>query len=299
MDGFKLFGRKKRRKYPVKVDEEGRSARSRCFEMFAEKAPLHEIAEKAGVKVDTVRRYHQQWKKDPRFERRYDYVKSLFNKISPERDKNIEMFANAWGFSKEQLELILSQPHGLRRLMTRKIQSPAHAEADRKRHLALALALLISDFLIKEGGKYEDAYYVLQHYMHESIENRKSDDADIKEYNEKMKLVHNILAAAMKQEQEGRVKPDILSEEERNAVMRLEIKSQMKEMQTLYWIRITELMVKGLTREGAREKIYQDLIDNGNLQGAKIMREFQNKYDPLKTNDQTPPPLPTQPPSPI
>ena len=198
MDGFKLFGRKKSRKYPVKVNEEGWSARSRCFEMFAEKVPLHEIAEKVGAKFDTVRRYHLQWKKDPDLERRYDYVKSLFNKTSPERDKNLEMFAHAWGFSKEQLELILSQPHGLRRLMTRKIQSPAHAEADRKRHLALALALLIPDFLIKEGGKYEDAYYVLQRYMHESIENRKSDDADIKEYNEKMKFVHNILAAAMK-----------------------------------------------------------------------------------------------------
>jgi phage terminase small subunit len=299
MDGFKLFGRKKRRKYPVKVDEEGRSARSRCFEMFAEKAPLDEIAKQLDVKIDTVSRYHQQWKKDPRFERRYDYVKSLFNKTSPERDKNMEMFANAWGFSKEQLELILSQPHGLRRLMTRKIQSPAHAEADRKRHLALALALLISDFLIKEGGKYEDAYYALRRYMHESIENRKSEDADINEYNEKMKLVHNILAAAMKQEQEGRVKPDILSEEERNVVMRLEFQSQTKELQVLYWIRKAELMFNGFTQEQAREKMYQDLIDNGNLQGAKKMREFQDKYDPLKTNDQTTPPSPTQPLSPI
>jgi hypothetical protein len=299
MDGFKLFGRKKRRKYPVKVDEEGRSARSRCFEMFAEKVPLDEIAKQLDVKIDTVSRYHLQWKNDPSFERRYDYVKSLFNKTCPERDKNLEMFANAWGFSKEQLELILSQPHGLRRLMTRKIQSPAHAEADRKRHLALALALLISDFLIKEGGKYEDAYYVLQRYMHESIENRKSEDADINEYNEKMTLVHNILAAAMKQEQEGRVKPDILSEEERNAVMRLEFQSQTKELQVLYWIRKAELMFNGFTQEQAREKMYQDLIIKGNLQNAKKMREFQDKYDPLKTNDQTPPPSPTQPPSPI
>ena len=34
---LRIFGRKKSRKYPVKVDEEGRSARSRCFEMFPEK----------------------------------------------------------------------------------------------------------------------------------------------------------------------------------------------------------------------------------------------------------------------
>jgi hypothetical protein len=39
----KVFRQKKRRKYPVKWDEYGKSARSRCFEMFADKTPLNEI----------------------------------------------------------------------------------------------------------------------------------------------------------------------------------------------------------------------------------------------------------------
>jgi hypothetical protein len=82
---FKRFGRKKRRKYPVKRDEKGKSARSRCFEMFEEQIPLSEIAERVGVNVDTVRRYHQQWKKDPDLEHRYTYVKSLFKKTAPDR----------------------------------------------------------------------------------------------------------------------------------------------------------------------------------------------------------------------
>jgi DNA invertase Pin-like site-specific DNA recombinase len=80
---FKRFGRKKRRKYPVKVDQKGRSARSRCFDMFAEKVPIDEIAEEVGAKVDTVRRYHQQWKKDPGLEPRYAYIQSLFKKTAP------------------------------------------------------------------------------------------------------------------------------------------------------------------------------------------------------------------------
>ena len=89
-----------------------------------------------------------------------------------------------------------------------------------------------------------------------------------------------------------------MSEEERNVVMRLEFRSQTKELQVLYWIRKAELIFNGLTQEEAREKMYQDLIIKGNLQNAKKMREFQDKYDPLKTNDPTPP-SPTQPPSPI
>ena len=115
---------------------------------------------------------------------------------------------------------------------------------------------------------------------------RDEEDAYIKENNELITLIRGLLKADMENERNGIIKPDVFTEEERNTILRREIKSQMKEMQTLYWIRITKLMFQGLTKEEAREKIYQDLIDKGNLQGAKVMREFQNTYDPLKTNDQ-------------
>ncbi len=45
MAAFTLFGRKKKRKYPIKRDERGKSARARCFEMFANQTPLNEVAE--------------------------------------------------------------------------------------------------------------------------------------------------------------------------------------------------------------------------------------------------------------
>ena len=289
MPGFKMFGRKKRRKYPVKVDEKGRSARSRCFEMFAEKVPLHEIAEKVDVKVDTVRRYHQQWKKDPGFERRYTYVQSLFKKSAPDRDYNIELFARTLGIGKEQLETVLSQPHGLRQLITGKLHFPAHAEADHKRYIALELALSISDHLIKNGGKFEDVYFAFQRWMNENKKYREEEDADIKEENTFMAFVHKLLAIDMENERKGRVRPDTFSEEEINSIIKIEVRSQFKQLQTLYWIKIAGLMADGLTKEEAREKFYQDLLQKGDLEVSKIFREFQDKIHPLKINDETPP----------
>jgi hypothetical protein len=294
---FKRFRRKKRRKYPVKVDEKGRSARSRCFEMFAEKVPLHEIAEKAGVKVDTVRRYHQQWKKDPGLERRYTYVQSLFKKAAPDRDKNIELFARVWGITQERLETILAQPYGLRRLMTGKFYFPAHADADHKRHMALELALLISDNLTKDEGKFEDVYFALKRWMQENMKYREEEDADIREENKWMEFVHKVLGADMENERKGRVKPDTFSEEERDAIMRLGVEREMKKTEISYWFRIGGLMADGLTQEEAREKLYQDLLDKGDPKVTKLMREFQDEVHPLGKNDQMPPPSPPQPPS--
>ena len=94
---FKGFGRKKRRKYPIKLDEKGKSARSRCFEMFRDNTPSSEIAKIVGVKVETVRRYHQQWKKNPNFEGQHAYFKELLKRTAPDRERTIELCARACG----------------------------------------------------------------------------------------------------------------------------------------------------------------------------------------------------------
>jgi hypothetical protein len=278
---FKLFKWKKRRKYPVRFNEEGRSARSQCFGLFPRKFPNQEIAKMVDLPIDTVRRYRLQWKKNPDFERCYIYVRSLFDKVNPDRDKNLEMFAGTWGFSKEQLELILSQSHGLRRLMTGKIESPANAEADHKRHLALNLALLVSDHLTKHGGKYEDVYYSFKRWVQENKKYRQDEDIEIEKWNEDIKIFQHILASAVKQEREGRAKSNVLSEEERKIMLQQELKSQFRTLQKDYFKKIAGLMCEGLAEEQAREKIYQDLLVT-NPQAAKVMREFQDKVHPVQ-----------------
>ena len=110
---FKRFGHRKRRKYPVKWDEYGKSARQRCFELFAERMPHGEIAETVGIKIETVRRYHLQWKKNPYFDRQYAILKGLLKKDAPDRDDTITLLAKMYGVEKEKIEEILVQSHGL------------------------------------------------------------------------------------------------------------------------------------------------------------------------------------------
>jgi hypothetical protein len=292
----RLFHLRKSRKYPIKRDEEGRSLRERCFEQFGEGKRPTEVAEKLKMKEATVHRYFRDWQQlGPNFEQQYAYVKSLFDKTVPDRDNNIELFAKAWGFSKEQFENILSQSHGLRGLMTRKLRSPAEEQADHIRHMALELALLISEHLIKNRGQFQDVYLALRRYVRENKKYREEEDAEIKKENEWLKLVRTIIAVDMEKERQGRVKPDTLSEEERNVIIKWGIESEMKKAEVLYWLRIGALKTEGLTTEQAREKMYRDLIEKGNQKGAKALRAFQDKVHLLKKNDQAPPPLPDQP----
>ncbi len=174
--------------------------------------------------------------------------------------------------------------------MTRKYYFPAHADADHKRYIALELALLISDFLVKKGGKLEDIYFALKRYMQENMKYREEEDAEITEYNKMMAFFHQVLAVDMENERRGRAKPDRFSEEGRDAVIRFAINSEMKKSEITYWLRIGALMAAGLTREKAREKMYQDLLEKGDLKGAKMVRVFQDKVHLLKTNDQIPTP---------
>jgi len=295
---FKGFGRKKRRKYPIKLDEKGKSARSRCFEMFGDKAPLNEIAERVGVKIETVRKYHQQWKKNPNFEGQHAYFKELLKRTAPDRERTIELCARACGIPKEQLENILSQPHGLRRLMSGKFYFPGHEDADHKRYVALELAMLISDHLIKKGGNFEDVYFAFQRWMQESQEFRQEEDADIEDENKNIAFIRRILEVSAEHERQGRVKPERLSAEERNAILRGGLEALKRRTEKAYWLRMAGLMADGLTLDEAREKVYQDLLDKGDLEKAKRMRAYQDVVHPLKAGDQLQSSSPLQPPSP-
>jgi hypothetical protein len=290
--------RKSRRRYPVKRDEKGRSARSRCFEMFADDIPPPEIAMALGVKVDTVRRYRLQWQLDPDLEGRLKYGKSLFAQMNPHRDRNLELYATAWGITRDQLETILSQPHGWRRLVTGKIYAPAHAAADHKRYMALEMAVLIADHLTKHGGNFEDVFSAFQRWMGESMKGRKEDDAEVKDLNREMEFVHAVMAADLEQERAGRVQPDTLSAAERDAILRYGVASAKKKLEAAYWLRVARMMGDGLAPEQACEKIYQDFLAQGDAKGARVVREFQDKVHPRKNNDQEPPLQPPPPPSP-
>ncbi|MFC2038367.1 hypothetical protein ACFLUG_01155 [Chloroflexota bacterium] len=290
----KLFGIGRSRKFPIQYDDNGQSLRTRCFQRFDEGGRPVEVARELEMKVKTAERYFQDWKAiGPNFEERHSFVKELFKKDNPDRDSNLEMYASVWGIKKEELETILAQPNGLKRLMTGKFYLPGHANADYKRHVALEVALLISDHLIKNGGKFADVLYAFERLMKENQENRKEEDANIKEENQEIAFSRKILEVAAEQEQEGRPKRDKLTEDEVKDAIRYGLESKMestiRDAEKTYWHRIGLLMAEGLTLKQAREKVHQDLLDKGDLEGAKMIRQFQDKIHPMKSGDQDSP----------
>ncbi len=162
----KLFGLRKYRKYPIKRDDRGQSLRAGCFQLFDEGKRPVEVARELAMKKSTVQSYFRQWKLiGPDFEKKYTYVRELLKKSAPNRDHNLELYAKACGISKEEFEAVLAKPHGLRRLMTGKLYFPGHASADHKREVALELALLISDHLVKNGGQFGDVLFAFESLM--------------------------------------------------------------------------------------------------------------------------------------
>jgi hypothetical protein len=259
--------------------------------MFEDQVSFKEIAAATGSKIDTVYRYHRQWSKNPGIETRIKYFKKQLRPLAPDRERQIELFAQVLGISKEQFESILHQPHGLRRLFSGKIYFPKQAEADHKCYLAMEIANLISDHLLKNGGKLEDIKYAFEHWMKENLINREEDDEDIKEENNNIAFTRKLIEADVENEKRGRVKPDRLSDEERNVILKWGQQSAAKKLERTYWLRIAELMVEGKTVEQGREKIYQDLLDKGDIEGAKSMRRYQNIIHPLKNNNPNPAPI--------
>jgi len=278
-------------------DDRGLSLRGRCFQLFDDGERPVEVAKELRMKESTAKSYFQQWKRlGPNFDRRHIYLKGLFKKTNPNRDRNLDLYARAWGIEKEELETLLAQSHGLRRLMTGKFYLPEHANADYKFHVAMEVALFISDHLIKSGGKIEDVRFALERLMKERMEFREEEEVDTKEENWGIAFTRQVLEAADKTEQEGRVKRDRLTDAEVNSIIKygLEAKreSDMRFVEKLYWICVAGEMDHDLTKEQAREKIYQDLLGEDNTEGAKAMRSFQDIIHPLKDDDQVPPPSP-------
>ncbi len=294
------FGRKKKRKYPVKRDEEGRSARQRCFEMFDGNIPQADISKAVGVKIETVYRYHQQWAKERGLEQRILYLKAVLKKDAPDRERTVELLAKTLGISREDVESILLKPHGLRRLLTRKLYLPGHRDADHRRYIALELAVFFSHYLSKHGGSIDDVRYAFERWMKEHQVQREEDDEDIEEENRNIALIRAVMKADAENERLGRVQPDELSVQEKDEIIRAGARAARRrtarDAQKAYWLRIGELTADGLTPEQAREKLYQDLVANGEAKTAKALREFQDIVHPLKPGGGSLPEAPKKPP---
>ena len=164
--------------------------------------------------------------------------------------------------------------------------------------MALALALLISEHLTENKGSFEDVYLALKRLLQSNKQYREEQDAEIKEENRFMPLIHKILAVEIMKEQQGQIQPDTLSDQEINTVMKLEENDLKRKKDMVTWIKIVGLMDEGLTLEQACEKKCQDLVQKGDLKGAQRIREYLKVHSKEENSQGQPPSSPPQSPSP-
>ncbi len=109
---------KKGRKYPIRRDETGRSARQRAFELFELDYAVDKVAEEVEISRETARRYHYDWgKRGKGWETRHYTIKHMW-KTNPEfSERFVDDLAEALGMTKTEVIGRLQQPWGLKRAL--------------------------------------------------------------------------------------------------------------------------------------------------------------------------------------
>ena len=116
----KIF-RKDKRKYPIRKDERGWSARKRCFELYDIGGRPTDAARKIGISLKTACQYHYQWKKLPKhLEFKYCLVKNRLKKNPKLREKVIEELSAETGEPEYKIRLWIESPWGIKQLVSGK-----------------------------------------------------------------------------------------------------------------------------------------------------------------------------------
>lgn len=278
-----IFHHQKSRKYPIRYDQWGRSQRQQCFALFDRGLRPKEVVEELGINKSTVNKYFQQWKKQgPDFEKRHNYVKGLLDPLSPHRDRTLDLLSKAYNMTGEEFEEILSKPYGLKRLMTGRLYLPGHQKADHERYSVLEFSFSVYDYIENKGGKLVDAINAFFQLMQQAGDYRQKMEILINEGNEEAAFTRKVLEEFTKEPLRDR-----LTKKEINQIMGIALERELLDAERVYWGRIASLITgEGLTITQARERIYQDLVDKGDVEGARLIRTYQDRIHPLTVKNQ-------------
>jgi len=133
--------KKKSRKYPIKRDEYGTSARQRAFEAFDQGKRPAEVALMVGISLRTACRYFSDWKKLPKnSELRYRIAKAGLKNELGFPEEVITTLAAKLDVSEEEVMARLQKPWAMKQLVTGKWAAEVRERQERKRQARLKAA---------------------------------------------------------------------------------------------------------------------------------------------------------------
>lgn len=172
-----IFGKKvekKSRKYPIKRDQYGKSARQRAFEYFNKGKRPAKVAHLADISLRTACRYHADWKKQPKnFKMRYQLLKASTSnpKFRKELYKRLAIYL---GLGETELAKELQKPYGLRQLLFKKWTQPVREDLLTPQEIRLAAALDLIDMFGDLGLTQEEIEELTSRFIREIKSKRKS-----------------------------------------------------------------------------------------------------------------------------
>ena len=144
--------KKKARKYPIRRDMYGKSARQCAFDYFDVGKKPAEVSSLVGISPRTARRYFADWKKLPKnLELRYHTAKTMLKSNNQFSDKVVQTIASSLGMSEEEAIMRLEKPWGLKQLLTGKWPNYRRERMQSRQEARLVAALKLV-VLVEHSG---------------------------------------------------------------------------------------------------------------------------------------------------
>lgn len=144
--------RKRSRKYPIKRDEFGRSARQRAFEAFDCGKRPGEVVRLVGVSPRTAYRYFADWKKLPRnLELHYRMMKTVRKSSQEFSEETIKSLSTHLEMSQKEVMERLEQPWGLKQLLMGKWPDHYRERVQGETEIRLRVALHLINLIQFRG----------------------------------------------------------------------------------------------------------------------------------------------------
>ena len=145
---------RRRRRYPIRRDERGRSARRRAFDLFDLNRTSAEAAREIGISLRTAYRYRSDWNGlQKNLETKYWLVRKTYQRKQGFSDEMVKKLSEYFGWSEEEVIVRLEKPWGIKQLVMGKWEQARGREVQSQMEARLDAGLRLVGVIERRGVK--------------------------------------------------------------------------------------------------------------------------------------------------
>jgi hypothetical protein len=168
------WSKKDTRKYPIKRDEYGMTARQRCFQSFDKGLRPSEVTRGVGISLKTACTYFYQWKRLPKhLKLNYRIMKRALAELPGLREEIIRTLSKKLKMPKRKIKAQLESPWGIRQLVDGKWRTLVNLKEEEEKQLRLKVAYRIVRLCEERGLSLRDISHELNKLQQRTPKKRK------------------------------------------------------------------------------------------------------------------------------